>query len=137
MGGFLALVDPIGKILDKVLPDRAANAAAKSQLLETEVQGEFSNALAQLQVDAQEAQSKSIWVAGWRPAVGWVCAGAFAYAFILQPFATFALVIFRPSFNIAILPKLDLNSMMPVLLGMLGLAGMRSYDKAKGTENGE
>lgn len=137
MGAFLALIDPISKILDRVLPDKAQAAAAKAQLLESEVQGEFNTAIAQINVNTQEAQSKSVFVAGWRPFVGWVCGASFAWTFALQPALVFILLAFHSSFDVSKLPKLDISEMMPVLLGMLGLAGMRSYEKVNGIQAGQ
>jgi hypothetical protein len=123
-------------LIDRLIPDRTQAAAAKAQLLDLQVKGELDNALAQLQVDTAEAANKSIFVAGWRPAVGWVCSAAFGYAFVVQPLLQFTLIIFHAHFDPAQLPKLDLNTMLPVLLGMLGLGAMRSYDKTQGTDNG-
>jgi hypothetical protein len=123
-------------VLDRVLPDKAANDAAKAQLASAVVQGQFAAQIAQIQVDQTEAASQSIFVAGWRPFVGWCCGAAFAYAFIIQPFAQFLLVAFHSDFDIAKLPQMDLSQMMPVLLGMLGLGAMRSYDKSQGNGNG-
>ncbi len=136
MGAFLALLNPITAIIDKVLPDKAANDAAKAQLLQIQLTGDLNNALAQLQVDQAEAQSKSLFVAGWRPFVGWACGGAFLYAFIIQPFAQFLLVAFHSNFDPAKLPNLNLADMLPVLLGMLGLAGLRTAEKVKGVDAG-
>jgi len=127
----------IGKVLDRVLPDKAANDAAKAALLQMEVSGELQAVAGQLQTNIAEAQSKSVFVAGWRPFVGWTCGAAFAYAFVLQPFAFLLLKAFHSSFDLNSLPKLDLATMLPVLLGMLGLGAMRSYDKANGVGSGQ
>ena len=134
--GALALIPVIGKVLDMVLPDKQANDAAKASLLSTEVQGEISLALGQLQVNQAEASNKSVFVAGWRPFIGWICGCAFAYAFILQPFLQFILVAFKVNFDISKLPQLNLAELSYVLMGMLGLGAMRSYDKTQGTSNG-
>jgi Holin of 3TMs, for gene-transfer release len=136
MGALLALIDPVAKIIDRVIPDKTAAAAAKAELLSDETKGEINNALAQIQTNQAEAASKSIFVAGWRPFVGWVCGVAFAYVYVLQPFAQFMLVAFRVNFDVAKLPVINISDMMPVLLGMLGLGAMRSYDKNQGTGNG-
>lgn len=88
----------------------------------------------QLQVNLAEAQSKSLFVAGWRPFVGWVCGSAFAWCFVVQPLLTFALVAGGHPLQ---LPALDLSQMMPVLLGMLGLGALRTYEKVQGTPNSD
>jgi hypothetical protein len=123
-------------VLDRVLPDKAQNDAAKAQLLSLQLQGQFAEQISQLQVDQAEAGSKSVFVAGWRPFVGWACGAAFVYAFVVQPCAQFVLVAFHSSFDVSRLPQLNLDQMLPVLLGMLGLGALRSYDKSNGNGNG-
>jgi hypothetical protein len=88
--------------------------------------------LAQQQTDINkvEAESPSKFVSWWRPACGWVCAIAFAYHYIIQPLAAFVLAAYGTP---VVLPEFDMNTLMTLLMGMLGLGGMRSFDKAKGT----
>jgi len=126
----------VGKVLDRVLPDKAANDAAKAELARLELSGELKEVTDQLDINLAEAGSKSVFVAGWRPFVGWVCGAAFAWAFVVQPFAVFALVACNVAFDPKRLPMLDLATMLPVLLGMLGLGALRSYDKANGVGGG-
>jgi len=123
-------------LIDRLVPDKTAAAAAKIQLIEMQTKGELDQITGQLTVDQAEAGSKSTFVAGWRPFVGWACGAAFVYVYILQPFMQFALVAFKVNFDIAKMPALDIADMMPVLLGMLGLGAMRSYDKTSGNGNG-
>ena len=113
-------------IIRRVWPDPAEQDKALLQLREMEQEGD----LAQLAVNLQEAQHESLFVAGWRPFVGWVCACAFAYAFILQPFLIFLGVFWGR--DLSALPSLEVGTMMPVLMGMLGLGWMRSHEKQKG-----
>ena len=129
-----AILNVANTVLDRILPDKTQAAAAKASLLEATVKGELDNAVAQLQVDAAEAQSKSVFVAGWRPWIGWVCGFAFAYTYVVQPFFSFFAALAKHPVN---LPPVNLDGMMPVLLGMLGLGAMRSWDKANGKGNGE
>lgn len=124
------------QLIDRLIPDKAAAAQAKAQLLTMQVQGELQETVAQLNVDQTEAGNQSVFVAGWRPFVGWACGAAFVYAFILQPMAQVIMVLCHSNFDVTKLPKLDMSEMMPVLLGMLGLGAMRSFDKANGTGNG-
>lgn len=84
----------------------------------------------QMAIDEQEAKSESKFVAGWRPAVGWVCASAFAWSFVLQPMLGAILAAF--GYKVA-LPALNISEMMPVLLGMLGLGGLRTFEKVNGS----
>lgn len=87
----------------------------------------------QLDINKQEAASTSIWVAGWRPAVGWVCAAALAWEFVLKPFLVFGLIaIHHPP--LTPLPVLDVATLVAGLLApLLGLGTMRSYEKVQGT----
>lgn len=127
------------KLIDRLWPDPAQRDQAKIQLLQLQQTGELATltattdlAKAQAAINQQEAASTSLFVAGWRPFVGWCCGAAFAYAFILQPFITFLLAVFHVPVDPKTLPVLDVSSMMPVLLGMLGLGAMRSYEKVQG-----
>ena len=124
-------------LIDRLLPDKSAAAAAKAQLIQLELSGELDGIKGQLAVNQAEAASGSTFVAGWRPFVGWCCGAAFAYCYIIQPFMQFLLVAFKVNFEVAKLPALDIADMMPVLLGMLGLGAMRSYDKTNGVGNGQ
>jgi len=119
-------------VIDRLIPDKSQAAVLKAQLLEAQQKGQFDNDIAQLQVDQAEAQNHSIFVAGWRPFIGWCCGAAFVYAYIAQPFVQTLLVVCHSKFDPAQLPKLDLAQMLPVLLGMLGLGAYRTYEKAQG-----
>jgi hypothetical protein len=86
--------------------------------------------LAQIEVNKIEAASSSLFTSGWRPYIGWGCGTAFLYSAMFEPIMRFvAQVIFDYK---GPFPQLDTNLTMQVLLGMLGLAGMRSYEKSKG-----
>jgi hypothetical protein len=122
------LDDVIGvglKVLDKFIPDPAAKAQAEAALRESLQQWDAQ----QNKINEAEAQSSSLFVAGWRPCVGWVCCAALSWTYILQPIAAFALAQFG---YLTALPRLDMGEMMPILLGMLGLGGLRSWEKTKG-----
>ena len=84
--------------------------------------------MAQLEVNKVEAAHKSMFVAGWRPFVGWVCASALAYHFILQPILVFAISVGGIEI---VLPDFDMNSLLTILLGLLGLGGMRTLEKVR------
>ena len=120
-------------LMKRVFPEKMSEeVAAKMQqeLTLALLNGELQPMLAQLQVDAKEAEHDSIFVAGWRPFIGWVCVSALAYQFIAQPFLAFILAAFQV--NLGPLPSLDYGSLSTVLMGMLGLGAMRSYEKIKG-----
>ena len=137
--------DIAGKLIDTVAgffpnPEEKAKAA---QALETlRLQGAFHTQELQIQLLLQqaktnqvEAASRSLWVAGWRPGVGWTCGAALAYSYVLQPFLVFVMTAL--GHPLTGLPTLDLSQLMPVLVGMLGLGYMRTQEKLKGMSRGD
>lgn len=118
-----AALDIGGKLIDKLWPDPAQRDAAKLRLLELQQAGE----LAQISVNQEEAKSSSLFVSGWRPSIGWVCSVACAWNWIGLPVAKFA-VLFLGYAAIDMSPA-NLSEMMPILLGMLGLGGLRTFEK--------
>ena len=119
------LIDPISNILDKFVADKDLK-----QKLEHELKTELHRAnMAQIEVNKVEAQHRTVFVAGWRPFTGWVCATALAYHFIIEP----VLVFFLSWYGVEIkLPQFDMGSLLTVLMGMLGLGGLRTYEKKQG-----
>ena len=114
----------IGKIIEKItdkVDDFTLDKQEKAELI-VEINK------AQLEVNKVEAGHTSRFVSGWRPFTGWICATAMGYHFILQPLLTFLLYTFG---NEVILPTFDMTTLTTVLLGMLGLGGMRSFEKVK------
>jgi hypothetical protein len=85
--------------------------------------------MSQIAVNQEEAKSGSLFIGGWRPFVGWTCGIALMYHFILQPCILFFATIFGA--ELPPLPSFDMGSLMTVLMGMLGLGGLRSYEKTK------
>lgn len=134
--GLGSLFDFAGKVIDRIFPDPAARDAAKLELFKAQQAGDlktmeqqFEQAKAQIAVNAVEAASPSLFVAGWRPFIGWTCGAAFAYKFVLAPAVAFALAA---SGHPQTLPVLDFTEMSTVLLGMLGIGGLRTIEKVKG-----
>lgn len=128
---FLSVFDAVTPVITKILdfiPDPAQKLAAQQQLM-TSLQAWD---LQQVQIDTEEAKSSSIFVSGWRPFIGWICGAAMAYKFIIQPFLVFIIVACGINFDVDMLPKLDWTEMSTVLFGMLGLGGMRTYEKVQG-----
>ncbi len=121
------LFDFASSIIGRVWPDPDAQAKAQLELLRLRQSGE----LAQLQVNGEEAKHESLFVAGWRPFIGWTCGAAFAYTFVLQPFLVF-LASLTLGFDAAGLPTLDMTDLIAVLGGMLGLGWMRTAEKMRG-----
>jgi hypothetical protein len=128
----MAGIDPItaaldigGKLIDRLWPDPAQRDAAKLELLKMQQAGE----LAQISVNMEEAKSSSVFVAGWRPSIGWVCGLACAWNWVGLSVAKFILALGGHPIQIA---PADLSEMMPVLMGMLGLGGLRTIEKLNG-----
>ena len=123
-----ALIGPVAGLLDKFIPDadeKMKIAAELSTMAERHAQ---ELAKGQLEVNKVEAASKSMFVAGWRPAVGWVCVLGMAMNFIIVPLGNFGLSVADIE---VVIPMIDTSQMMPVLMGMLGLGAMRSYEKTR------
>ena len=119
------LINPVSKILDKFIVDKDLKVK-----LEHEIKTEIQRAnLAQIDVNKAEAQHRSIFVAGWRPFIGWICAVAMGYHFVLQPIIVFVLSANGVNYD---LPEFDMGSLMTIVMGILGLGGMRSFEKYKG-----
>ena len=120
------LIPLLGSLIDKIFPDADSAAKAKLELLKMEQEGAFK----QLEVNKEESKNTSVFVAGWRPFIGWICGLVFAYTYLLQPLIIFILVY--TGHPLVELPKLDSSEVMTVLLGMLGLGGLRTFEKVKG-----
>jgi|TARA_X000001316_G_C885527_1_gene9337 hypothetical protein len=125
-----ALSPIVGKVIDRVVPDQEAAAKAKREIQSELVNNINDIAKAQIEVNKTEAAHRNVFVAGWRPFIGWVCGAAFAYHFVLQPIFVFALAAYGVSLE---LPSFDMGALMTVLTGMLGLGGLRTFEKMKGT----
>ena len=125
-----ALIGPVSSLLDKVIPDADEKNRLAHEIATMAEKQAHEAAMAQVEVNKAEAQHKSIFVAGWRPFIGWTCGVALAYHFIFAPFIVFGVA--WSGAEIPEIPAFDMDSLMTVLLGMLGLGGMRSFEKAKG-----
>jgi hypothetical protein len=124
------MVTTIGGIVNKFIPDRDQQAKIQAELSMKLMDMEATMAKAQTEINQVEAGSSNIFVAGWRPCVGWVCATAFAWQFVIQPFFSFAYTLYtkQPAPVVA----LDHDALNTVLFGLLGLGGFRSWEKVKG-----
>lgn len=114
-----------GQVIARIWPDPADQAKAQLALLELAQRGE----LAQIEVNKAEAASSNAFTSAWRPFIGWICGLGCAWNWIGLPVASF--VLSALGHPVAIYPA-DLSEMMPLLLGMLGMSGLRSFDKVKG-----
>jgi hypothetical protein len=125
-----ALIGPITGLLDKFVEDKDQKAALAHELATMSDRHAQELAKGQLEINKAEAASASVFKGGWRPFIGWTCGAAFAYHFVLQPFLLFAIAVF--GLDIPALPAFDMSTLMTVLMGMLGLGGLRTYEKKTG-----
>ena len=124
--GISSIIDSVGKVAgDLITTDKE-----KMQLEIENRKLDMAVDMAQIEVNKIEAASSSLFVAGWRPFIGWGCGSAFLYSAMVEPIARF---VAQVGFHYTgAFPQLDTNLTMQVMVGMLGMAGMRSYEKTKG-----
>lgn len=127
----LELAKGVGDIVSRFIPDK--NEAMKAQLaMEAKIVDAF-NAVqqGQIEVNQVEAANSNLFVSGWRPFIGWVCGAAFAWNYLLQPVCTWIMNASGHPMALMTIPSQD---MMSVLLGMLGLGAMKTYEKQQEIE---
>jgi hypothetical protein len=124
-----AALDIGGKLIDRLWPDPAQRDAAKLELLKMQQSGDLAIITGQMEVNKEEAKSASVFVSGWRPFIGWVCGMACAWNWIGLPVVKAGLLVAGHSLD---LRPADLTEMLPVLMGMLGLGGLRTIEKLNG-----
>lgn len=131
-GGTKGMLDGVGDlakdirsvVTGEIDPDKKAEIELKI----TELEG--AARLAQVKLNQEEARHKSIFVAGWRPGVGWVCVLSLSYQFILHPLLLWANVVFK--WGIINPPVLDTSGLFGLVTAMLGMGGLRTFDKTRG-----
>ena len=134
--GVVMSLDPISAALDlgntlisRIFPDPAQASQAKLELLKLQQSGDLATMTAQTDINKEEAKSSSLFVSGWRPAIGWVCALALAYQYLIRPLsgtvAGIAGIVIPP------LPGLD-DNLWQLMMGMLGMGGLRTFEKVQG-----
>ncbi len=122
------LVGPVAGLLSEFIEDKDQKNALAHEIATLAQKEAHKNAALQLEVNKTEAAHKNLFVAGWRPFIGWTCGLGMFGNFITIPFANFVLTLL--SYEIVI-PLVPLETMMPVLMGMLGLGAMRSFEKTR------
>jgi len=125
-----SLVGPASDLLGKFIEDKDQKAKLAHELATMADRLAHEQNLAQIAVNKEEAASGSLFKGGWRPFVGWVCGVAFCYHFILQPLVIFIVAI--AGVDIPDLPEFQMNTLLTVLGGLLGIGGLRTYEKQKG-----
>tara|TARA_R100001460_G_scaffold96817_1_gene139231 strand:+ start:381 stop:776 length:396 start_codon:yes stop_codon:yes gene_type:complete len=125
-----SLIGPVTGLLDKFIPDADEKAKLAHEIATmAEKQAHEAN-MGQLEINKMEAQHRSVFIAGWRPFLGWGLSFAMIWHFVIVPMITFGFAyagVEPPE-----LPAFDMESLMTVLLGMLGLGGLRTFEKTKG-----
>ena len=124
-----SLIGPVTGLLDKFIEDKDAKNAMAHEIATMAEKAAHEAAMAQIEVNKAEAASGPVFKGGWRPFIGWVCGVAFAYHFVFQPLLIFGVTV--AGVTLPPLPEFDMASLMPVLLGMLGLGGLRTVEKIK------
>jgi hypothetical protein len=122
------LISPVTSLISEFIEDKDKAAEIAFRVSTMAATQAHEQTLAQLNVNKSEAESGSLFVGGWRPAVGWVCVAAMALNFVISP-------VFGPiieAYTTVNMAPLDLSEMMPILLGMLGLGAMRTVEKRQG-----
>lgn len=133
VAGIGAVATAAAKIADKFWPDKTQVEKDKLALELQVLMNEYNLTNGQLEINKVEAASTNWWVAGWRPAVGWIGALALAYASIVEPTLRFiATVLFKYT---GAFPVIDTALTLQVLLGLLGLGAMRTVEKYTGSES--
>ena len=127
---FTALIGPVTSLLDKFIEDKDQKAKLAHELSTMAEKHAQELAKGQLEINKAEAAHKSIFVAGWRPFIGWTCGVALAWHFVIAPFIMFFSAYF--GLDMPALPDFDMGSLLTVLMGMLGLGGLRTFEKYKG-----
>lgn len=132
IGGLIAAAM---EIIDKVIPDPAAKAAAKLEVIKLEQAGKFKEIdadlqvmLAQANINTEEARNPNLFVSGWRPSVGWVCVTGLAWTYVVAPCVGWLAVM--KGFPAP--PQIDTFDLLIMLGGMLGFGGMRSFERIRG-----
>lgn len=117
-------------ITGEMTPDQ--KAALQQKILDVQAQVDT----AQAAINQAEAQRTSVLVAGWRPGLGWICVLAFGLNYLIFPLLSWAVHLFNWNYNgtLVVLPQLDITTMMPVLLGILGLGSMRTVEKMQNAQ---
>jgi len=123
------LIGPVTGLLDKFIPDADTKAKLAHEVATMAQEHAQELAKGQMEINAVEAANSNVFVSGWRPFIGWTCGLGMFGNFITIPFSNFVLALFEVDI---VIPLVPLETMLPVLMGMLGLGAMRTYEKKSG-----
>ena len=132
-----AILPVVGTLIDKLFPDKQAADEAKLKMMELAQKGELAQldaqvqlAMGQIETNKIEAASKDPFRAGWRPMAGWACSLGLFYEFLLRPILPW--VVGLSGAEVSPMPNVDVDQLMVLLGGLLGLGSLRSYERVKG-----
>lgn len=124
------LASAVGPILDRLIPDTAGREQARLEIETRLAEAMMQTNLEQARITATEAQHRSIFVAGWRPFIGWICGLGFFWAFLGQPLAEWIVLLAgEPGLEA---PQMPTELLLEMTLAMLGLGGLRTFEKLRG-----
>ena len=126
MFGIDAIAGLVNTVVDKIWPDANIDANSKADAIKEQLTLELQSAMGQLEINKAEASNPSLFVSGWRPMVGWICALGFGYQFLFRPIFAGFLLIFGVT---PVFPTIEIESLNTLLFGLLGLGTMRSVEK--------
>ena len=116
-------------LIDRIFPNPAQKASAQLELLKLQQSGELAQITGQLDINKIEAANVNLFVSGWRPAIGWVCALALAYQYLVRPLS--GTIAMMTGHTLPPLPGLD-DNLWQLMMGMLGMGGLRTFEKVQG-----
>ena len=124
-----ALAGLADTLINKIWPDPAARASAEAQLIKAQMDAALASVQQQIDINKIEAASPNVFVSGWRPSIGWACGAAFALHFVILPVLNWIVGLFG---HAPIVIPFDMDTLSTVLMGMLGLGGLRTFEKMRG-----
>ena len=123
-----ALIGPVTGLLDKFIEDKDQKARLAHDIATMAEKHAHEAAMAQTDINKTEAQHRSIFVAGWRPFIGWSCGLSLTYHFIIEPIIQYILIVNGIQFDT---PEFDFSQLSTIVMAMLGMSTLRTYEKTK------
>jgi hypothetical protein len=130
-----ALIPVASSLIERLFPDPKEAERAKLELLKMEQEGELQRlavskelALGQVEINKAEAQTGNMFIGGWRPMIGWICAGAIGYQYIINPLVAW----YAMNNGLTTPPSVPSDDLFELVMLMLGVAGLRTFEKFKG-----
>jgi len=127
--GIGAIADLAKDLVGRFFPDKSEQEKGQMALILATMQNQMAMNQGQMDINKIEAANPNIFVSGWRPFVGWVCGGACAWNWVGLPIGKFVASLFGKTLEVA---PADLTQMLPLLLGLLGMGALRTYEKTQG-----